>query len=113
VVSTQVIASLFGFDEILLSDAIKNTAIEGQAASTSVVWGDDVYVFYRPPSPGMMVPAMGYRFDWSPFSGSPNGWMVNRWREEGIHSDMVEVMKYYDQRIILATAGYRLKERLT
>lgn len=106
------VAGLFDLEEIIVGNALKNTAVQGQTASLSRIWGSDVYVAYRSNRPGLKVPSMGYRFVWTPFSGGLNGWRVTEFRDDTIHSDVIDVERYYDQKITLATAGYRLQNRL-
>lgn len=113
VASPQGFAELFELDELIVGSAFKNTAIEGQTANISRIWGSDVYLAYRPPNPGLKIPALGYRFVWRPFSGSLRGWMVRQWRDNERRGDLVEVSKYYDQKVTLAAAAYRLQNRLT
>lgn len=112
-ISVSGIAALFGFEEILISNAMYNSAITGQTASISRVWGSDVYIAYRSPTPAIDMPSLGYRFEWSPFTGSQYGFAVRKWYSDDRACDMVEVKKYYDQEITLAAAGYRLQNRLT
>jgi len=114
-VSEEAIATVFDVEEIVVAGALKNTAIQGQTASLSRVWGSDVYVLYRPTRAAIKVPACGYRFVWEQFMGSQNtsGWLVETWRDDERKGNMVRVQKHYDQKITLATAGYRLQNRLS
>jgi hypothetical protein len=113
VVTPQAIAELFELEEVILATAFKNTAVEGQAAAITRIWGSDVYLAYRAPRPGLKQISLGYRMVWSPFSGAVRGWQVNKARLDLRHSDWIEISKYYDQKIVTATAGYRLQARLT
>lgn len=112
-VTVEGFAALFDLEEIIVSWQSQNTALKGQSASLSRIWGDDVYVAYRPPRPGLKIPAFGYRYVWRPFTGGLNGWMVRRWTSEERMADVVQADKYYDQKITLAAAGYRLQNRLS
>lgn len=112
-VSLRGAAEVFEVDEIIVSTAMKNTAVEGQTASLSRVWGDEVIVAYRPARAGLKIPALGYRMVWSPFMGSRMGWQVKTWRNEERGGTMIRAQKYYDQKITLAGAGYILQNRLT
>ncbi len=62
------LANLFEVDKILIGDAFKDTAVEGLAASKSLVWQESggggmallCYVDPSPPSPLMDQPTLGY-----------------------------------------------------
>lgn len=57
------LAALFEVDRILVGDAFKDTANEGQAASKSRIWGKNAILAYvdpSPPSPLMDQPTLGY-----------------------------------------------------
>jgi hypothetical protein len=112
-ISPQAVAALFDLEEVIIGNPLKNTAVLGQTASMSRIWGSDVYVAYRPPRAGLKIPALGYRFTWEPFSGGTNGWMVSTWRSEERKSDLVQVDKYFVHKITLAAAAYRLQNRLS
>ena len=107
-------ASLFDLDEVIVGTGLKNTAVSGQATPViSRTWGSDVYVAYRTARPGIGVPSLGYRFVWNAFSGTQQGWLVKSWREEKKSADQVEVQKYYQHKLVMAAAAYRLQNRLT
>lgn len=113
-ISTSAVASIFGLDDIVVAASLKNTAQEGQAtASLSRIWGEDFYLSYRAPRPGIKTISFGYRFTWRPFSGSRNGWVVKRWREDKRSSDLVQVEKWYTQKIVSASCIYRIQNTKT
>jgi hypothetical protein len=114
-VNTQAVAALFDIDEIVVTKALSNTVVKGQTASLSRVWGDDVYIAYRPTRAALKVPALGYRMVWSQLSGGAGGFKVGSYRHPlaDTRKQVITVEKYYDQKITLATAGYRLQNRLT
>lgn len=59
----EALAALFEVDQILVGDAFKDTANEGQAASKSRIWGKNAILCYidpSPPSPLMDQPTLGY-----------------------------------------------------
>ncbi len=111
-VSEAALAGIFGVDEVLVSKtALVNAAVKGQSTtSITRVWSNDVYIGFRPLRPALMEPALGYRFIWRPFSGGVGGFLVAEDRHEAARrrSDVVTVEKHYDQKITLATAGYRI-----
>ncbi len=91
-------------EELLVGDAIKLTSAEGQADAKDYVWGKYALLFYRPPSPGRRVVALGYHFMWN-FTGAVKGRTVKVYREDSRSADVIEVEKYYDQKIVVSDAG--------
>jgi hypothetical protein len=49
-VTTDIIKMLMELDEIVISDVVKNTAVDGAADSLSEIWGDEALLFYRDPA---------------------------------------------------------------
>lgn len=47
---------------IFIGKSIKITSNEGQTETKSVVWGNDIVVFYRPDAPSIFAPSFGYSF---------------------------------------------------
>lgn len=107
IMSLSGFAQFFNFEEVIIGNAQKNTALQGQTASMSRVWGGDVYIAFRPTRPGKKIPALGYRFVWGATLRG-KGWSITTWREHKRKGNMVQADKYYDQKITLAGAGYRI-----
>ncbi|KKK62579.1 hypothetical protein LCGC14_3002900, partial [marine sediment metagenome] len=76
---------------------------EGQSTlTTDWIWGKYALLFYRPPSPGLRTVSLGYHFMWR---AGELGSLVYRGRNDKAHSDYIEVMKHYDQKIVAVDAG--------
>jgi len=76
-VPNERLAELFEVDRIIVGEALKDTAADGQAASKSFIWGKNAILAYvdpNPPSPLMDQPTLGY----IPRMGGPMG--QNSWR---------------------------------
>lgn len=103
----QALAALFELDEILVMDAIQNTANEGATASHSFIGGKNGLLSYKPSSPGLLTPSAGYTFSWTGRVGSGNdGLRIKRFRIDEIESDRIEIDMSYDQKLISADLGY-------
>lgn len=74
--------SWFGFDKVLIGRAIKNNAMEGQAASLAYVWGNTFWVGYVPAAPALEEPSSGYIFRWG-------NRKVERFRDDQAHMDII------------------------
>lgn len=100
------LAALFEVEEVLVMDAIRNTAQEGQTASHSFIGGKHALLSYRPASPTLLTPSAGYTFNWTGLTGSgANGARIKRFRMDALESDRVEIDMSYDQKKISADLG--------
>lgn len=101
------LAALFEIEEIMVMNAIENTAKEGQTASHSFIGGKHAMLCHSASSPGLMTPTAGYTFSWTGLMG--NGIEGNRIRQfrlerEGV--DRVEIDMCFDLKVVAAELGY-------
>jgi len=102
VVTPDLIASLFGLDEVLVGDAIYSTAAEaadGSDFSGANVWEKNAgkgsaFLFHRPERPGLKVPASGVQCRGAYEDAQAR--RVSRWREAAEHQDVYEVAEQVD-----------------
>lgn len=106
-ISTRGVAQLFNFDEILVSHAMKNTAVDGQSASMSRIWGTDVYIFFRNPAkkPNKNDASFAYSFQWI-------NQQVDQWRDVDRKSEIVRDESNFVDLVVFAGAAYRLQNRI-
>ncbi len=108
------LAALFEMDEILVMDAIENTANEGAANVHAFIGGSNALIIYTPPSPGLMVPSAGYTFTWTGLlGGGALGTAISRMRMEHLKSDRVEMEAAYDQKLVSADLGYMFLDAIS
>lgn len=101
------LAALFEVDEVLVMNAIENTAAEGAANSHSFIGGKKALLSYAPATPGLLVPSAGYTFSWDGFPGSAGlGTRINRFRMDAIKSDRIEIETAFDMKQVGADLGY-------
>lgn len=105
--SMQVLADLLEVEEILVMNAIENTAKEGQTATHSFIAGKNAMLVHSASAPGLMTPTAGYTFSWTGLMG--NGIEGNRIRQfrlerEGV--DRVEIDMCFDMKAVAADLGY-------
>lgn len=105
--------AMFGFDRVLIGGASKNTAKQGQTASYSPIWSKDVWIGNVNMMPALESASAIYTFAWD-YSNSPGGELpgiggVRRWRDENIHSDIIEAYRSFDQKIVGSDLGYVLE----
>ncbi|HEY4359408.1 MAG TPA: major capsid protein [Bryobacteraceae bacterium] len=105
-VTLNALAALFDLDEVLVTEAVNNTAAEGQTASFSYISDKSALLVYTPDAPGLGVPASGYTFNWTGLFGTGNaGTRVKAFRMEWLDSLRVEVDQAYDMQIMDNTLG--------
>jgi hypothetical protein len=106
IVLRQNLAALFEMEDILVMDAIRNTAVEGASNSHAYIGGKHALLAYRAPSPGIMVPSAGYTFSWTGFLGAGAlGSRIKRFRMEKNAADRVEIEMAFDQKLVAADLG--------
>jgi hypothetical protein len=106
IANRDALAALFELDEVLVMDAIQNTAKEGQADVHSFIGGKNALLAYRTPTPGILVPSAGYTFSWTGLMGSgAMGGRIKRFRREALESDRIEIQMSFDQKLIAADLG--------
>jgi len=105
-VTRNIVAQLFELDEVLVMEAIENTAAEGQTASNAFIGGKTALLIYRTPTPGLGVPNAGYTFSWTGLLGSAGmGTRVSNFRMEQLKADRLEIESAFDMKVSAADLG--------
>lgn len=110
-VTPQQFAELIEVDEVIIAKAVKNSSIEGQAASNAWVWGETALLAVRAATPGQRTVSLGYQFVWRKAmdvltGGGASGFAgVERYYWQPNKADMIEVHEYYDLNIVASPAG--------
>jgi len=104
-VTEKMLAGLFGLDKMLVPKGVIDSAAEGVSASIGAVWGDNVFVGFKPSSASIRKASAGYIFR----SSKP---LVKRWREEKRSSEAIEVGMLYQPKVVASLAGYLIKDVL-
>lgn len=106
IVMRQALAALFEVDEVLVMDAILNSAIEGATNVHALIGGKNALLVYAAPSPGLMVPSGGYTFVWSGLlGGGALASRISRMRVDILKSDRLEIEQAFDQKLVAADLG--------
>ena len=104
----QVLAQLFEMDEVLVADAVENTAIEGAADVFAFVASKGVLLTYSPASPSLLTPSAGYTFAWTGFlpgQGPSLGEVISRFRDDQARTDMMQIDAAYDMKLVSTDCG--------
>jgi len=91
---------------VLVPGNISNSAKEGQTASYSDIWSEQVRLLYVTPGPSMDTPSVGYTFTAEPLG-------TRQWRDEERRVDAYSVGFNIDERIVASSAGYEINDCLT
>jgi hypothetical protein len=107
VANEQIMAQLFGLDEVLVSEAVFNAAPRGEAEQSQFIGGKHALLAYRTKTPGIMVPSAGYTFSWNGWMGATGmGHRIKSFRIERLESDRIEAQMAYDQKVVGADLGF-------
>lgn len=105
-VNRQQLASILEIEEVVVADAISNSAKEGATNSHAFIAGKHALLVYAPARPGLMVPTGGYTFSWNGLLGaSAQGYRILKMRDDKAHSDWVEIEMAFDQKLVSADLG--------
>lgn len=102
-IDQNILAALFGVNELLVSHAARDTAQEGLAQTVSQLWGDVAFVGYKPARPSPKTPSAGYTFE----KTMP---AVRRWRDEELFGEYIEVNRKSQFKVVASLAGYLIKD---
>lgn len=106
IVTPALLATVLGIEEVLIGEAVENTAAEGATLATSFVHGKNALLVHTPRSAGLMIPAAGYTFLWSGFMGSnAAGMRIKRFRMEQLSSWRIEGEQSFDHNLVAAELG--------
>lgn len=105
-VNEEMLARIFGVDEVLVCGAINNTAAEGATATYAFVQGKHALLVYVPPAAGLLTPAAGYTFLWTGISTTGQTVGMRKFRMEDLKADRVEGEIAFDNKVMGADLGY-------
>jgi hypothetical protein len=114
VVTTDLLASLFDVDKVLVSYASSTTvaesndaAVQDAAATYSFMSNSkSALLCYTPSAPSMMTPASGYIFTWNGYlAGNSYGIRMKNFRMEHIAADRIEGEMTYDMKVVSPDMG--------
>ena len=109
IVTEDLLASLLGLDEVLVSRVTNNTAVEGSSAGTyAFVAGKNALLSHSPANAGLRTPSAGYTFVWTGSPGSASnglGARMKRYRVEERESDKIEGEVWKDEKVVGSSLG--------
>lgn len=104
----RLLAQYLDLEEVLVGDAIYDSADKGQSFSSSYIWGDEHGLLARISSGGQNLrePCLGRTFLWT--TDSPSNVVVEEYREEQTRSNIYRARHYVDEAFVFTNAGYIL-----
>ena len=104
------LAEIFGVEEFMVMETVKNTAAEGLTESNAFIGGKLAGFYYRPRSSGLMIPSAGYTFTWDELEGaSGHGIAIKSYRGDYLAIDgvaeVLEANLAYDHKVVSADLG--------
>lgn len=107
IANQRTLARLFEVEEILVMNAIENTAAEGLTDVNAFIGGKQALLCYRTATPGTMTPTAGYTFSWSGLSGSFGGLgtRVKSFRMDHLEAERIEIEMAFDMKVVSADMG--------
>jgi hypothetical protein len=108
IANLNLLAQIFELDEIVVGQAIVNSADEGQTDDHDFIVGKDALLVYRPPAPSVMVAAAGYRFSWTGYLPGMNefGFVIDTKRRDEEDCDVIRYRSHYVHKAVSADLGY-------
>ena len=104
------LAEIFGVEEFLVMETVKNTAKEGLTESNAFIGGKAVAFYYRPRAAGLMVPSAGYTFTWASLENSAGygieikSYVGDYLAIDGV-AEVLEANMAYDQKVVSSDLG--------
>lgn len=98
-VTENVLAQLFGLDEIVVMNSIQNKAKPGAEADMGYIGDPNAFLLaYTTDAPSVDEPSAGYTFAWDMLGDGNLMPILNYEGERGTHSEFIEGLMAYDMR---------------
>lgn len=101
-------AGLFEVDKFMVGKAYSNTSEEGQDQTLSLLWSDQVIVYFAPDRPSIEEPSFGYSIRWQQ-PGLPNMIAEVHPFDARRKSEEVEVGYYQDEKITAKELSFLIR----
>lgn len=107
-INAEAIAQALGIDRVIVANAIRNSAKEGQSASLGQVWDDEYAMVCRiAETADHREPCLARTFHWGE-DGSEIGGTVESYYEEKIRADVIRCRHDTDELVMYVEAGHLL-----
>ena len=100
-VTAQMMAALFGVDQVLVGAAVQDTSQEGGTSSPAFIWDKKLWIGYVAPAAAIENPSAGYIFT--------RGRWADMIRDDDHDSDKVRCKEEFDAHVTSADSGYLIR----
>jgi hypothetical protein len=104
-VTPAMVAALMGLDEIVVLNAVENTAAEGATFSGSYIAGKNGLLMYRDRTAAIESVTAVRTFTWRRYLSADIGWRLKKYRLEQFESDFVEMQSAFVHKIVASDLG--------
>lgn len=106
IITAEMLAGLFEVEEVLMPQAVVNTANQGAADAISFIYGKSALLLHRTRTPSLWNPSAGYIFPWAGLYGAnAYGGRIKNFRMENIEADRIEGEMAFDMKVVAADLG--------
>ena len=107
VITTELLAALFGVERVIVAKAVKATSNEGATATYAFTHGKAAWLGYVAPNPGLLTPSAGYTFAWNGVSGGLGANVgIGRIPVPLHKADRIEGEVAFDNKVVSADLGF-------
>lgn len=104
--TSQILATMFDVEKVVISKAVYATNKQGGTAAYSFINSKAALLTYTPSAPSIRTPSAGYIFAWQGLTGSVNGMRMLNYRINQIRSDRIEGEQSLVFKKVAANLGY-------
>lgn len=106
-VVASIIGALFEVERVFVAKAVKATNLEGETPNYDFTHGKHAWLGYVNPSPSVLTPSAGYRFEWTGVSkGLGVGVGVRQFFMDKEAATRVEIQSAWDDKVVASDLGY-------
>ena len=103
ILTEELIAAVFGVDEVIVGDTSYNSAAEGVAAVGADIWTTNA-LFLARNNPTLGVANGAYTFMWDEIGNIP--WAIQEYRDESLRGNVTRIMTHWDIELVSTSHGY-------
>jgi len=108
-VDMALLAGIFGVEEVIVADAVSNTAAVGATASKDYMVKNKALLTYTPSSVGLDTPASGMVFAWNSVPGTSWGITMESFTDDALRrqqiAEQVQGKMAYDMKVVGPSLG--------
>lgn len=109
-VTMNVLAQLFGVDQVVVLNSIMNKAEAGAAANMQFIGDPDAFLLaYATDAPSIEEPSAGYTFTWDMLGDGQILPIIKYLGENGTHTEFIEGLMASDQKVVANDLGMFFK----